>query len=88
MEKLMADGVKGMDPEGLELAYYQLGSVLLRAGDGNQAIHYLSKALGLARPGNSSRIYRCMSEAYASVSMPEKSAEYAKKAKLKLLGSA
>jgi tetratricopeptide (TPR) repeat protein len=82
LDKLMAD-IKGMDPEALEHVYYQLGSVLFRSGNGHDSIRYLSKALGLARPGDKSRIYNCMSEAYASIGMPEKSAEYAKKAKLK-----
>ena len=83
LEKLMANGLKGMDPEGLELVYFQLGSVLLLSGNGNEAIRYLSKAMGLARPGDKSRIYRCMSDAYTAVGMAEKSAEYAKKAKLR-----
>ena len=83
LEKLMVDGVKGMDPEGLELVYYQLGSVLFRSGNGLEAIRYLSKALGMARPGDKSRIYQCMSEAYSSIGMQEKSAEYTKKAKLR-----
>jgi tetratricopeptide (TPR) repeat protein len=83
LDKLMVDGLKGMDPESLELIYFQLGSVLFRSGNGHEAIRYLSKALGLARPGDKSRIYQCMSEAYTSISMQEKSAEYAKKAKLK-----
>jgi tetratricopeptide (TPR) repeat protein len=83
LEKLMDSGVKGMDPEGLELVYYQLGSVLFRSGNGLEAVRYLSKALGMARPGDKSRIYQCMSEAYLSIGMQEKSAEYAKKAKLK-----
>jgi pentatricopeptide repeat protein len=83
LEKMMANGLKGMDPESLELVYYQLGSVLLRSGNGHEAIRYLSKALGLARPGDKSRIYRCMSEAYLSIGMAEKSAEYGKKSKLK-----
>jgi pentatricopeptide repeat protein len=83
LEKMMAGGLKGMDPENLELTYYQLGSVLLRSGNGHEAIHYLSKAMGLARPGDKSRIYRCMSEAYLSIGMADKSAEYVKMAKLK-----
>ncbi len=83
LEKLMADGLKGMDPENIELVYYQLGTVLFRSGNGHEAIRYLSKALGLARPGDKSRIYQCMSEAYTSIGMAEKSVEYAKKAKLK-----
>ena len=83
MERLMDGGVKAMDPENLELAYYQLGSVLFRSGNGNEAIRYLSKALGLARPGDKSRIYQCLSEAYGSLGMPEKSPEYAKKSKLR-----
>jgi pentatricopeptide repeat protein len=83
LEKMMASGLKGMDPESLELIYYQLGSVLFRAGNGHEAIRYLSKALGLARPGDKSRIFRCMSDAYASIGMEEKSLEYGKKAKLK-----
>ena len=83
LEKLMDRGVKGMDPEGLELVYYQLGSVLFRSGNGLEAIRYLSKAHGMARPGDKSRIYQCMSEAYNSIGMPEKSAEYAKKARIK-----
>jgi pentatricopeptide repeat protein len=83
LEKMMANGLKGMDPESLELIYYQLGSVLFRSGNGNEAIRYLSKALGLARPGDKSRIYLCMSEAYASIGMAEKSAEYGKKARIR-----
>ncbi|HEY3419312.1 MAG TPA: tetratricopeptide repeat protein [Methanomassiliicoccales archaeon] len=83
LEKMMASGLKGMDPESLELVYYQLGSVLFRSGNGHEAIRYLSKALGLARPGDKSRIYRCMSEAYLSIGMEEKSVEYGKKARLK-----
>ena len=83
LEKLMDSGVRGMDPEGLELVYFQLGSVLFRSGNGLEAIRYLSKALGMARPGDKSRIYKCMSEAYSSIGMQEKSAEYAKKAKLR-----
>jgi pentatricopeptide repeat protein len=83
LEKMMANGLKGMDPENLELIYYQLGSVIFRSGDGHEAIRYLSKALGLARPGDKSRIHQCMSEAYGSIGMTDKSAEYAKKAKLR-----
>jgi tetratricopeptide (TPR) repeat protein len=83
LDKLMVNGIKGMDPENLELVYFQLGSVLFRSGNSNDAIRYLSKALGLARPGNKSRIYQCISESYASIGMPEKSIEYAKKAKIK-----
>jgi tetratricopeptide (TPR) repeat protein len=83
LDRLMVDGLKGMDPESLELVYFQLGSVLFRSGNGHEAIRYLSKALGLARPGDKSRIYQCMSDAYMSIGMQEKSVEYAKKAKLK-----
>jgi pentatricopeptide repeat protein len=83
LEKMMANGLKGMDPENLELIYYQLGSVIFRSGDGHEAIRYLSKALGLARPGDKSRIHQCMSEAYGSIGMTDKSVEYAKKARLR-----
>ncbi len=83
LDKIVANGLKGMDPENLEMVYFQLGSVLNRSGNGHEAIRYLSKALGLARPGDKSRIYRCMSEAYQSIGMADKSAEYVKKAKLK-----
>ncbi|HSV41872.1 MAG TPA: tetratricopeptide repeat protein [Methanomassiliicoccales archaeon] len=72
------------DPDAVELLYHQIGKVMLSSGDANQAVHYLSKALGMARPGDKRRIHESMCRAYERLGMMDKAKEHAAKAGIRI----
>jgi len=68
------------DPDLLEEVYARKGEMLSFLGRQEEAIANYSKALGLARPGDKSEIYKAISSCYAALDMNEKAREYSRKA--------
>jgi tetratricopeptide (TPR) repeat protein len=68
------------DPDLLEEVYARKGEVLSFLGRQEEAIANYSKALGLARPGDKSGIYKAISSCYEALDMSEKAREYSRKA--------
>jgi len=68
------------DPDLLEEVYARKGEVLSFLGRQEEAIANYSKALGLARPGDKSEIYKAISSCYSALDMNEKAREYSRKA--------
>ena len=74
------------DPAAVELIYHQMGKACMAEGDPSSAVKYLSKALGLARPGDKRRIHETMYQAYDKLGMQEKAKEHASLAGIKRSG--
>ncbi len=70
---------KGGDGENLERIFFQLGTVALRTGQGEEAIKLLSKSRGASKNKDSTVLLKALSEAYALNGMSDKSAEYSSK---------
>lgn len=83
---LMNDPTVRSDPDKIEVLYHRIGNAYLAQGDALESIKYLSKALGLARPGDKRRIHEAMSQAYTEIGLPDKAKEHAVKAELKISG--
>lgn len=80
--KVISVKTKKQDPELLDRALYQLGVAYLKMGNGQDAIRYLSKSMGLAGSALSADILEALSEAYKILGMNEKSAEIVDKLQL------
>ncbi|OPY31283.1 MAG: hypothetical protein A4E32_01734 [Methanomassiliicoccales archaeon PtaU1.Bin124] len=74
------------DPDAVERLYHQMGKVFLAEGNPADAVKYLSKALGLARPGDKKRIHETMYLAYDKLGQKEKAKEHATLAGIKRSG--
>ncbi|HRU11491.1 MAG: tetratricopeptide repeat protein [Euryarchaeota archaeon] len=68
------------DPDVLEEVYHRKGQVLASLGRYQEAIANLSKAIGLARPGDKREIFKAMAACYEALGMDEKAREYNRKA--------
>jgi tetratricopeptide (TPR) repeat protein len=68
------------DPDLLEEVYSRKAEVLVHAGRREEALANYSKALGLARPGDKSGIYRAMASCYEDLDMRDKARECSRKA--------
>jgi DNA-binding MarR family transcriptional regulator len=83
IQPLLCDVRCTNDLNDLEKLYLEMGRALLGNDEPREAIKFLSKAMGLARPGDKRHIYESMSMAYLSIGMQEKGKEYALKAGIK-----
>ncbi|MFA5312511.1 MAG: hypothetical protein WC375_04210 [Methanomassiliicoccales archaeon] len=87
LEGLMQEELVRQDPDAIELLYHRMGKVLLAEGAANESVKYLSKALGMARPGDKRRIHETMCKAYLALGMNDKAKEHASKAGIRISGS-
>jgi len=87
LEALMQNELVRQDPDAIELIYHRIGKVLLAEGSASEAVKYLSKALGMARPGDKKSIHETMCLAYRSLGMTDKAKEHATKAGIRISGS-
>jgi hypothetical protein len=84
---LMQNEFVRQDPDAIEMIYHRMGKVLLAGGAASESVKYLSKALGMARPGDKRGIHETMYGAYQSLGMTEKAKEHAAKAGIRISGS-
>lgn len=83
---LMQDPKVRNDPDKIEVLYHRIGNAYLAQGDALESVKYLSKALGLARPGDKQRIHETMSQAYTRLGLMDKAKEHSDKAGLRRSG--
>jgi tetratricopeptide (TPR) repeat protein len=83
---LMNDPAVRNDPDKIEVLYHRIGNSYLAQGNALESIKYLSKALGMARPGDKRRIHETMSQAYTVLGLQDKAKEHAIKADIKRSG--
>ncbi|QLH75204.1 MAG: hypothetical protein HPY73_06950 [Methanomassiliicoccales archaeon] len=87
LDGLMHHEAVRQDPDAIEMIYYMTGNLLLRQGSPSEAVKYLSKALGMARPGDKRLIHETMFKAYEALGMKDKAKEHASKAGIRISGS-